>query len=195
MRINALEIKNFRKFKSQFFGFHPQFNVLIGDNAKGKTQLLDAISIIWCVYQSKLLCESQRGIKTEEVRVEERSVSDKGGNVQNRRASCYPVEIRACLTYDDKNFEQSCVKTEKGRTTFGKDLAFAQRAKKDYESIASGKSIDLPFLGYYGVGRLAPILKHSGDPESVEYTTDGYVDSLDPRNESKRFKVGSNDVN
>lgn len=188
MRINFLEIKNFRKFKSQFFSFHPQFNVLIGDNAKGKTQVLDAISIILGVYQSKLLCVSQRGIKTEEVRVEERSVSDEEGNVQNRRASCYPVEIRARLTYGDKIFEQNCVKTEKGRTSFGKDRAFAQSAKKDYESVASEKSIDLPFLGYYGVGRLAPILKHSGDPESVEHTTDGYVGSLDPRNDVKTIQ-------
>ncbi len=188
MRINALEIKNFRKFKSQFFGFHPQFNVLIGDNAKGKTQVLDAISIILGVYQSKLLgmMKVHRGIRNEEVRVEERSSSDEEGNVQIRRTFHYPIELRAKILYDGKTFEQNCIRnTEKGRTTFGRESLFAQRAKEDYEHIISGQSITLPFLGYYGVGRLTPILKHSGKPCGVEREIDGYVGSLDPRNDVK----------
>lgn len=45
MRIDKLTVKNFRGFAEQSFEFNKQFNILIGDNATGKTSILDALSI------------------------------------------------------------------------------------------------------------------------------------------------------
>lgn len=45
MKIRQLELQNFRCFDQKTFEFSDQFNVLIGDNATGKTAILDALAI------------------------------------------------------------------------------------------------------------------------------------------------------
>ncbi len=45
MRIDKLEIKNFKKFADFTIDLHPQFTLLVGDNGTGKTSILDALAI------------------------------------------------------------------------------------------------------------------------------------------------------
>ena len=45
MRIDVLELRNFRNFEARQFRFKPQFNLVVGDNGSGKTALLDAVAI------------------------------------------------------------------------------------------------------------------------------------------------------
>jgi predicted ATP-binding protein involved in virulence len=46
MYIQELRLQNFRKFEDVTLQFHPQFNILIGENASGKTTVCDAIKRI-----------------------------------------------------------------------------------------------------------------------------------------------------
>ena len=45
MRLDQLTLTNFRCYQDKSFNFHPQVNLIVGQNATGKTALLDAISI------------------------------------------------------------------------------------------------------------------------------------------------------
>lgn len=45
MRIDKLEIENFKLFAKQEFRFHPNFNLVIGENGSGKTSLLRATAV------------------------------------------------------------------------------------------------------------------------------------------------------
>ena len=45
MQLNQLSVTNFRCYKNEKFNFHPQFNLIVGQNATGKTAVLDAVSI------------------------------------------------------------------------------------------------------------------------------------------------------
>ena len=45
MRIDKLEIENFKLFAQQTFDFHPNFNLVIGENGSGKTSLLRAVAV------------------------------------------------------------------------------------------------------------------------------------------------------
>jgi predicted ATP-dependent endonuclease of OLD family len=45
MRIDKIHIQNFKGFEDQIFEFKEQVTVFIGDNAKGKTSVLDALAI------------------------------------------------------------------------------------------------------------------------------------------------------
>jgi predicted ATP-dependent endonuclease of OLD family len=45
MRIDKIHIHNFKGFTDQTFEFKERFTVFIGDNAKGKTSVLDALAI------------------------------------------------------------------------------------------------------------------------------------------------------
>ena len=45
MRIDRLEIRNFRCFGERTFSFDPQFTLLVGANASGKTAILEALTV------------------------------------------------------------------------------------------------------------------------------------------------------
>jgi len=45
MIINSIELNNFRNYEREKFIFHPGTNVLYGDNAQGKTNVLEAIFV------------------------------------------------------------------------------------------------------------------------------------------------------
>jgi predicted ATP-binding protein involved in virulence len=45
MKINQLEVSNFKLFAEKTFTFHPSFNLIVGVNGSGKTSLLKAISV------------------------------------------------------------------------------------------------------------------------------------------------------
>ena len=48
MRIDGLELRNFRNYRSETVDFHPDCNVIFGENAQGKTNLLEAIVYLSC---------------------------------------------------------------------------------------------------------------------------------------------------
>lgn len=43
MYIKSIELSNFRNYKELFMEFHPEKNILYGDNAQGKTNILEAL--------------------------------------------------------------------------------------------------------------------------------------------------------
>ena len=46
MKLNKIEIHNFKCFEDVNFELHPKLNVLIGNNGTGKTSLLEALRIL-----------------------------------------------------------------------------------------------------------------------------------------------------
>ena len=46
MHINSLHLKDFRNFECEKFGFGPGFNILIGKNAQGKTNVIEALCLL-----------------------------------------------------------------------------------------------------------------------------------------------------
>ena len=45
MKIKSLELTNFRNYKSQKITFSENLNIIVGNNAQGKTNLLESIFI------------------------------------------------------------------------------------------------------------------------------------------------------
>ncbi len=60
MILKSLTIKNFRNYEEELFSFHDGFNVIHGDNAQGKTNLLEAIHLL-------LTFRPFKQVKTEEL--------------------------------------------------------------------------------------------------------------------------------
>ena len=57
MRIESIEIKNFRQYRDEKFTFpkksgHKDIHIIIGENGEGKTNLLNALT--WCLYDEEL---------------------------------------------------------------------------------------------------------------------------------------------
>ena len=153
MRIDRLEIENFKKYARQAFDFHPKFTLLVGDNGAGKTTVLDALSVamaVWLVHppDHKLLT-SRRKILRSEIRL--------GGRVEGDRIQFRdmpPASVKATGSIAGQEGKQWI------RINSGNDYDNNSDAKEVLGMIESAYSRDrvgekllFPVLAYYGAGR------------------------------------------
>ncbi len=89
MRINRLALQNFRNYTEQDIEFAPDTNVIVGENAQGKTNLLEAI-----VYLSQGKSNRARGDR-ELIRFGESEARLVGGIASRDRD--FTVEARLCV--------------------------------------------------------------------------------------------------
>lgn len=45
MKLESIEVGNFRNYENAKLEFHPKTNILYGDNAQGKTNILESIYV------------------------------------------------------------------------------------------------------------------------------------------------------
>jgi predicted ATP-binding protein involved in virulence len=152
MRIDRLEITNFKKFAQQTFELHPQFTLFMGENGAGKTTVLDALAVaaaVWLVEPpDSMLSGSGRNILASEIRLEP---DTKGDRVQFREQ--HPVIVRATGRIGD----QENVSWTRQIRPDGKRTYIAKRAlqlvKEIYARDSAGQTVLCPVLAYYGAGR------------------------------------------
>jgi len=114
MRIDRLEVKNFKGFEHKIIDFSPQFNVLTGDNGSGKTAVLDALAV-----GIGALLLGFDGINTRPIRDHEvRQVSDTKSQ-RTKHHKQYPVEVHCLGTIRDSETIswKRRINTTTGRTT------------------------------------------------------------------------------
>lgn len=155
MRIDQLEIENFKKFARLDFSLHPQFTLFVGENASGKTTILDALAIaasVWLINvpDSTLSANSCRNILPMEIRLEPEIKGDRI-QFQERR----PVIIRA----KGQIGEHQGVSWTRQIYRDGKKSSNAEAKQvldciKDiYDRDEAGENVLCPVLAYYGAGR------------------------------------------
>src|SRR5689334_6896984 len=81
MRIHRLRLQNFKMFEDSEFSFHPRLNVLVGENATGKTSILDGLAValgVWLVHPpDTILVNSRRNILKDEIRIQADTIGDR----------------------------------------------------------------------------------------------------------------------
>ena len=154
MRIDRLTIANFKKFKTQAFTFHPKFTLLVGDNAAGKTTVLDALAVaagVWLVESpDTTLYNSGRLILPNEIHV---APEDRGDRVQFNEIRPVIVSAKGRIGDHDDVIWTRQIRVN-GQRTSNADAQEALKYVKDiYERDQSGERIVCPVLAYYGAGR------------------------------------------
>lgn len=186
MRIERIELTNFRSFTSRTFELAPSFNVLIGDNGAGKTAILDALAIGAGAIFLGLDGMSPPGIHRDDVR----RVAHGLGEVPTLEA-IYPAKVTCHGRLGDESLEWT--RTLEGpnkHTTHGGASDLAQRATHWNEQVRAGEEITLPLVSYYGTGRLWLQRRASRTGTRVLRPGSrlrGYQGCLDPASDLKGF--------
>jgi predicted ATP-binding protein involved in virulence len=155
MRIDRLEVRNFRKFSTFDLSLHRQFTLLIGGNGAGKTSLLDALAValgVWLVEPpDSTLYNSRRGISPSEIRLEGTQTGDR---IQFREAQG-GVSVKATGQIEDREnlvWERKIRPGRKKASNTGARVALEIVAAAFHRASAEERVL-LPVIAYYGAGR------------------------------------------
>lgn len=175
MRIDKLTVKNFRGFAEQSFEFNKQFNILIGDNATGKTSILDALSIAMGSFLLGIKDVAGRHIRGEDVRYK---FEKSGGQTFLRWQT--PVEVIAEGKFDSNSIKWSReLNSTKGRTTTVNTKTIKNIADKLQREVENNQEVLLPLLCYYGTGRLWSQKKDTNKDNRLSREALAYTSALE----------------
>ena len=182
MKISELVLHNFRKYDEAYIQFNSQFNVLIGNNGKGKTTVLDALAMLLNTYfLGGKLATGGGTIKASDARAVFREVEG-----QVFREAFPEVWLEAVAVMGDAPPVRW--RRELGDRG-GKAKEFAKIGSDTRNRVVHEQEvdIDLPLMLYYGAGRLWD--KH--DDVVMDSPTSrlaGYRYCLDPKSDHKAFE-------
>ena len=177
MMIEKMSIKNFRRFEELNIELAPKMNVIAGNNAAGKSTILEALAVGIGSFFLGIESIPSPGIRKTDVRFVSRYV----GSTVNRPPQ-FPAVIRCeGQVNNNKVSWVRSLNTESGSTTYGdavkiKDIAYAMQ-----DGIRKGNDdIILPVISYYGTGRLwaQKKEKRTGNDKELYSRFGGYIDCL-----------------
>ena len=185
MKINRIEIKNFKKFADYTLDLHPQFTLLVGDNGTGKTSILDALAIaagVWLVRSpDTTLNNSRRNILRSEIRLEAIATDTITQFVERR-----PTQINAIGTINNQPVQWlRQIKPNGSRTSNVEAEKALKIISTLFQQVEAGEKIWLPIIAYYGAGRVW-IASNQRDPKATTVSSptrrwDAFYDCFEER--------------
>ncbi|MEM7371357.1 MAG: AAA family ATPase [Bacteroidota bacterium] len=181
MNIQQISLQNFKCFERQEFDLNPQFTILIGDNGKGKSAILDALAISIGGFLQGIDEAQTRWIQRDEIRLK-----DFGENIERQ----LPVVITTTGKFDDKEVTwYRSVETLSGSNTSRGTKSIADLAKVSAAKARNGEEITLPVLVNYATSRLwlnkrIRSRKTQAKGSRLEL---GYKDCMNPTVQNKYF--------
>ncbi len=177
MRIETLQLRNFRGYIDREFRLHPQFNLIVGENGSGKTSFLEAAAVAAGSWLLGIRGHDSRNIRARDVRhviefVEKRYRElpqfpvrvGATGYIEIARAARSEqsgnIEYLESKNLDKKNPREVYVKWERslesqdGRTTRSGASKLTKVAKALADSVLKQDPHVLPLIRYFGAGRL-----------------------------------------
>jgi predicted ATP-binding protein involved in virulence len=182
MRIDKLQLKNFKGFADADFELAPHFNLLIGENGAGKTSVLEGLAVAAASWFLGMRGYDSRHIWPTDVR---RQAVQQGDRTTIEPQ--YPVVIAATGTISDRSVEwQRTLEGKDARTTQRGARAIKDLAQSAERAVQEGRPVLLPLISNYGAGRLWQPLKDmrgemSADTKLTASRLDGYRYCIDPR--------------
>lgn len=185
MRIDRLQLENFKGFTHRELSFHPQFNLVVGENGTGKTSLLDALAVAagsWFLGVS--------GVESRPIYPYEVSLKSFPSEVGSHWEGQYPCFIEASGSIcGNLLFWRRGLMRPGGRTTRIDAASIRGSAEHATHAVREGQAINLPLISYYGTGRLWLVPREQGKLKSPPSSLlkqqlsrlDGYKTSIDPR--------------
>jgi predicted ATP-binding protein involved in virulence len=181
MHLNEINIKNFKGFADATFSFADPFTVVVGDNAAGKTALLDAVAVAIGGWLGDFGHPNARGIGKDEIR----RISPSLFSVE----PVFPVEITPKLVWKQSEyFWQRVLSTRRGSTKTIWEIPSKQAFKQSFQLVNAENTPVMPFpvFTYHGTGRLW------AEHTSAKYAINGsryeaYDNALSPKASSRSF--------
>jgi predicted ATP-binding protein involved in virulence len=177
MKIRQIVIKNFKGFASQTFDLNDQFTVFIGDNATGKTSILDALAVVLGGFFIEIAEVNSRTIKEKEVRVID---------IEGQPRPQKPVIIEAFGTVSNREISWKREIINK-KTTSKDSKPLSRIAKEMLDKSRKENGVIFPLIAYHGTGRLWAEHEKVDFQKQEEGIKMAYTNCLSAKSSSKEF--------
>jgi predicted ATP-binding protein involved in virulence len=181
MRIDELHLKNFRCFAEDSFSFNPHFTVIIGENASGKTAILDALSVALGSFFLGIPGLSKPYILKSDIRV----VTQFG---QPTPQDTVTVEAKGKLDGEGLTWKREILKVQ---TTSKDAKVIANKAEEKRKARIHFKKGTpqpiFPLLAYHTTARLFTEHTKVSFKKQGDGLEAGYTNSLSAKSSSKTF--------
>jgi predicted ATP-binding protein involved in virulence len=191
LRIDSIEVRNYRRFAHLAVDFHPELTVVVAKNGCGKTAVLDAIAVALGPFIGAFDNATGVHFRASDVR-----------RVRNPKAVPVEMEQQYPLTMTAEGVINGRPDTwrrelagAKSRTTYGESRGLTDYGKSLQGMVrdtaageGSGPPV-LPLVSYYGTGRLwgDRRLTTGKTTENATSRMAGYLDCLDSASHYKVF--------
>lgn len=171
MRIDRVELKNFRGFEHLELELHPRFTLLIGGNGSGKTNALEGLAFGlggWIVALPDVW-QHDRGPQRRDIRLE---LVEHGGapsleprfpmesRIEGQTDDGQPIGWTRTLRSDEEDFFIDHRHPSGGRSRLAD---YSTRGLPEDITARYHDDLDLPVLAYYGTDRLWSDNKENGE--------------------------------
>lgn len=183
MKLIHLGLRNFRRYENAQFQFNPKFTVLIGENGKGKTTILDAIAVMLGTYfLGSKIKTGQSVLRKDDARL---VINEIGGQVFYEPQKEVYLTATASLSNIPTPIDwRRDIGDRGGKAKVFYYLGASSRANL---TISKDKNIPLPLLLYYGARRLWDTHRRVST-EKPGSQLDAYRYCLDPKSDHKAFE-------
>jgi len=190
LRINHLELSNYRCFPLLSMDFHDELTVIVARNGCGKTAVLDALAVALGPFVGAFDEAKGANFKTSDVRLVRRP-----DFIMAEMEAQYPLTmtvggvVNGCAETWQRELKSAKSRTTYGAATvlsnYGKDLQSQVRAA----AAGRGTSPILPLVSYYGTGRLWGEMRLTSGKKATNKISRlvGYADCLNSTSKYKAF--------
>lgn len=200
LKLEKLELGNYRSFKNCTVDFDPQMTVLVGNNGAGKSSVLSAIAVGLSDFLAAF-GTSQQAIKSSDAC----TMSCHVNGVVDRHG-IFPITISTtCFMGEDEGARLRqwtsvlAAAEEEGRNAFDQNLF--DYANELYKRVMAGdQSLVLPLIAFYGTDRLWNKTAKSVEARRKQFNRlDGYNGALEARADQEQmltwfFKMTAQDL-
>ncbi|MFT3764859.1 MAG: AAA family ATPase [Minicystis sp.] len=179
-RIECLKLQNVRIHRTFERPFASRSMVIVGDNGRGKTTILDALAAILRAMTDP--ADKGEALRDEDV-TEELSFHGEMFTAEQR----YPAKVSAVMRLQDsESTTEVLTRSELGATREGALSGFMDRL---FERVRAHVPVDLPLCAYYGIARAhLPTERVALEVTAPSSRLSGYAQALDRRIDPLSFQ-------
>lgn len=177
MKLEKLNLHNFRCFEDIEVVFDPNLTVIVGANGAGKTSILEGAAIAISSLFVKMDGLTGKKIEKDQVHLKSYTV----GSTKDVQPQ-YSVTVGASGQVDDQEIKwERSLTSSTGQTTYGDAKEITSIGVEYQKQLRKGDTgLLLPIIAYYGTGRLWDYHREKqSDVFEVNNRLNGYLDCVD----------------
>lgn len=190
MRIDNLCLQNFRCYDELNIDFNKNMTVIVGENGKGKTAILDALAISLTPFLNVFGAKG-RNMSDKDVRkIKEAGCGEQLRILRMKSKLPVTINVEGQDSYAKKITWQRELKSSKGRTTSVNAKQLQAYGKKLWNLVndSHDEKVILPVLAYYGTSRMWNDSKLFGNRKIIDLERYvGYEECLEPSSSYNTF--------